>query len=325
MGFLAKTILKRFALGILTLFFVSVVVFSCVATLPGGFAEAVLGQSATPEAIASFNQRLGLDRPPIERYLSWAAAAVQGDFGSSYASEGGLGGHTRTVASLIAPRLANTLFLAAFAALIAVPTALFFGTVTAIFRNSIFDRVVNVFSLSMVSVPDFFVAYVLMLFLSVKFDLFPSLSVIDTDTTITQRLYLCFLPALTIVVVSISHMMRMTRSSIINLLSTPYIEMARLKGVSPARVILHHALPNAWAPISAVIALNLAYLIAGVVVVEVVFVYPGIGQLMVSSVFARDIPVVQACALVFALVYILFNLLADLVGIITNPRLLHSR
>ena len=135
----------------------------------------------------------------------------------------------------------------------------------------------------------------------------------------------CALPALTLVLVIVAQMMRMTRAAIINLLASPYIEMARLKGVSPRRIIYHHALPNAWAPIATVIAINLAYLIVGVVVVEVVFVYPGIGQLMVDSVSARDIPVVQACALIFAATYILLNLLADIVAIITNPRLLHRR
>lgn len=317
--------MNRLLLGFLTLFVISVIVFACVAMLPGGFAEAILGQSATPEAVAAFNEKIGLDRPPVERYFTWALGAIQGDFGSSYASQGGLGGHAMEVSSLIGPRLKNTLFLASFAAMISVPTALILGTVAAVYRNSIFDRLINVVSLTAISVPEFFVAYVLMLFLSVKTGLFPSLSVIDSNTSFADQVYLCFLPALTIVLVTVAHMMRMTRSSIINLLSSPYIEMARLKGISPARVILRHALPNALAPIAAVVALNLAHLIAGVVVVEIVFVYPGIGQLMVNSVFARDIPVVQACALIFALAYILFNLFADLVGIVTNPRLLHPR
>jgi peptide/nickel transport system permease protein len=312
-------------LGIVTLFAVSVIVFSSVTMLPGGFAEAILGQSATPEAVEAFNHRLGLDRPPVERYFTWASGAIKGDFGNSYASEGGLGGHGRTVSSLILPRLGNTLFLAAYAALIAVPLALILGTLAALYRNSFFDRIINVVSLTTISVPEFFVAYILMLILSVRNNIFPSLASIDTSMSFGELAFRCFLPALTIVLVTVAHMMRMTRSSIINLLSTPYIEMARLKGLSPSKVILRHALPNAWAPIATIVAVNLAYLIAGVVVVEVVFVYPGVGQLMVNSVFARDIPVVQACALIFAVAYIVFNLLADVVGIVTNPRLLHHR
>jgi peptide/nickel transport system permease protein len=209
--------------------------------------------------------------------------------------------------------------------LIAVPLALILGTLAALYRNSFFDRIINVVSLTTISVPEFFVAYILMLILSVRNNIFPSLASIDTSMSFGELAFRCFLPALTIVLVTVAHMMRMTRSSIINLLSTPYIEMARLKGLSPSKVILRHALPNAWAPIATIVAVNLAYLIAGVVVVEVVFVYPGVGQLMVNSVFARDIPVVQACALIFAVAYIVFNLLADVVGIVTNPRLLHHR
>ena len=141
----------------------------------------------------------------------------------------------------------------------------------------------------------------------------------------TEKLYKIALPSITLTLVIVAHMMRMTRAAIINLLASPYIEMAQLKGVSPAKIILKHALPNAWAPIANVIAFNLAYLVVGVVVVEVVFVYPGIGQLMVDAVTARDIPVVQACALIFAVTYIILNLIADVISIITNPRLLHPR
>ena len=155
--------------------------------------------------------------------------------------------------------------------------------------------------------------------------MFPSLANVRPDTPLMDRIYMCALPALTLTLVIVAHMMRMTRAAIINLLASPYIEMARLKGVSSSKVILKHALPNAWAPIVNVIAFNLAYLVVGVVVVEVVFVYPGIGQLMVDAVSTRDIPVVQACALIFAATYILLNLFADIVSIVTNPRLLHPR
>jgi peptide/nickel transport system permease protein len=195
----------------------------------------------------------------------------------------------------------------------------------ALYRGSVFDRLVNIFTLASISVPEFFVAYILMLFLAVRFQIFDSLADVSPDTPFFDRVFACVLPAMTLVLVIVAHMMRMTRAAIINLLASPYIEMARLKGIAPRRVIVHHALPNAWAPIATVIALNLAYLIVGVVIVEVVFVYPGIGQLMVDSVSARDVPVVQACALIFAATYILLNLLADIVAIVTNPRLLHRR
>jgi len=307
-----KTVLQRLGLGLLTLFVVSIMIFSAVTMLPGDFASAILGQSATPETVAAFQRQIGLDHPPV--------------LGESFSSAGSLGGgHVRTVLSLVAPRLKNTLFLAGFAALIAVPLSLALGLLAALYRNSLFDRLVNLVTLTSISVPEFFVAYILMLFLAVRLPLFYSLANVSPDTPFLERVARCALPAMTLVLVIVAHMMRMTRASIINLLASPYIETARLKGVTPGRIIFRHALPNAWAPIATVIALNLAYLIVGVVVVEVVFVYPGIGQLMVDSVSARDIPVVQACALVFAVTYILLNLLADVVSIVTNPRLLRPR
>lgn len=318
--------LQRLGFGLLTLFVVSIIIFSAVTVLPGDFATAILGQSATPETVAAFRHQVGLDRPPVLRYLVWIGGVVQGNFGESFSSAGALaGGHVRTVVSLIVPRLENTLFLAGLTALIAVPLSLALGMLAALYRNSIFDRVVNLVTLTSISVPEFFVAYILMLFLAVRFPIFYSLANVSLDTPFLERVARCALPVMTLVLVIVAHMMRMTRAAIINLLASPYIETARLKGVSPSRIIYRHALPNAWAPIATVVALNLAYLIVGVVVVEVVFVYPGIGQLMVNSVSARDIPVVQACALIFAVTYIGLNLLADIVSIVTNPRLLHPR
>jgi len=321
-----KTVLQRLGLGLLTLFAVSIIIFFTVTMLPGDFAQAMLGQAATPETVAAFDREIGLDRPPVERYFNWLGGVLQGDFGNSFASQGSLGGgHARSVMSLIAPRLANTLFLAGFAAAVAVPLALGLGVLAALYRGTIFDRLINVVTLTSISMPEFFVAYILMLFLAVRWPIFHSLATVSPNTPFLEHLWRCALPALTLVLVIVAHMMRMTRASLIGLLSSPYMEMARLKGLSPRRLMLRHALPNAWAPIATVVALNLAYLIVGVVVVEVVFVYPGIGQLMVNSVSARDIPVVQGCALIFAATYILLNLLADILSIVTNPRLLHPR
>jgi len=323
---IVKTVLQRLGLGVLTLFAVSVIIFFTVTMLPGDFAQAILGQAATPETVAAFDREIGLDRPPVERYLNWLGGVLQGDFGNSFASQGSLGGgHARSVMSLIAPRLANTLFLAGFAAAVAVPLALALGVLAALYRGSAFDRLVNIITLTSISMPEFFVAYILMLFLAVRWPIFHSLATVSPDTPFLEHLWRCALPALTLVLVIVAHMMRMTRAAIINLLASPYIETARLKGVSPRRVIVHHALPNAWAPIVTVIAVNLANLVVGVVVVEVVFVYPGIGQLMIDSVSNRDVPVVQGCALIFGATYIFLNLMADIVAIVTNPRLLHRR
>jgi peptide/nickel transport system permease protein len=318
-------LLRRLGLGIVTLWFVSLVIFTMIELLPGDFATAILGQSATPETVAAFERQLGLDRPPVERYLIWLGGVMTGDLGNSFASAGSLAGHERTVASLVVPRLKNTLFLATMVAIVAVPLALGLGLLAALYRNSLYDRLVNLTTLTSISVPEFFVAYILMLFLAVRLPWFYSLANVNPDTPFDERVARCALPAMTLLLVIVAHMMRMTRAAIIGLLNSPYIQTARLKGLPPGRVILRHALPNAWAPIATVVALNLAYLVVGVVLVEVVFVYPGIGQLMVDSVASRDIPVVQACAMIFALAYILLNLLADVAAIATNPRLLHPR
>lgn len=326
MNVVLKTVLQRLALGVLTLFVVSILIFATIELLPGNFARAILGQSATAETVAAFERRIGLDQSPVERYLGWIGGVLQGDFGESFASLGSLGGgHARTVASQVVPRLKNTLFLAGVTALIAVPISLALGILTALWRNSLFDRAVNGVTLAAVAVPEFFVAYVLVLYLAVRHPVFSSLATVTENMPLGERLLRVALPVMTLTLVILAHMMRMTRAAIINLLASPYIEMARLKGMRPLRVIVRHALPNAWAPIANVIALNLAYLIVGVVVVEVVFVYPGIGQLMVDAVSARDIPVVQACALIFATAYVLLNLLADIVATVTNPRLLHPQ
>ena len=320
------TVIKRLALGIVTLFLVSLVIFSSVEFLPGDFTQAVLGQAATKDTVAAFRAELGLDKPAVVRYFDWIGSVMTGDLGKSFSGRSASGvDRSRDVADLIAPRLWNTLFLATFAAAIAVPVSLALGITAALYRNTFYDKAVSAATLTTISFPEFFVAYVLMLLLATLFPILPSLANVSADTPFWERVEKCALPALTLTLVILAHMMRMTRAAIINLLASPYIEMAQLKGVSKTNVILKHALPNAWAPIATVIAFNLAYLVVGVVVVEVVFVYPGIGQLMVDAVTTRDIPVVQACALIFAATYILLNLLADIIGIVTNPRLLHPR
>ncbi len=318
MSKLPKLILGRIGLGAVTLVVVSMLIFVGVELLPGDIAQQILGQSATAETVAAFRLELGLDQPAYVRYFSWVAGVLHGDFGHSLANG-------RDVAALLAPRLAKTLFLAGYAAAIAVPVALTLGVLVALFRGSLFDRAANVAALSAVSLPEFFVAYLLILFLAVKVSLFPSLARLDDTTTWGEALYNTFLPALTLLLVVIAHMMRMTRAAIINVLASPYIEMARLKGMPPMKIILRHALPNALAPIINVVALNLAYLVVGVVVVEVVFAYPGLGQLLVDAVVKRDFPVVQAVGLFFAATYIVLNLIADVLSILANPRLRKGR
>lgn len=320
-----KTVLERVALGLATLFVVSIIIFSAIEMLPGDFGQAILGQAATEETVAAFRRELGLDQPSYLRYLQWVSGAIQGDLGTSFSGRASSIDRSRAVVDLIAPRLWNTLFLAGMTAVIAVPIALALGITTALYRNSFYDRSVNTATLTTISFPEFFVAYILILILASMYPIFPSLANVDESTPMSERIFRTALPALTLTLVIVAHMMRMTRAAIINLLASPYIQMARLSGASQTEVIVKHALPNAWAPIATVVAFNLAYLVVGVVVVEVVFVYPGVGQLMVDAVTSRDIPVVQGCALIFAITYILLNLIADIIGIITNPRLLHPK
>jgi peptide/nickel transport system permease protein len=329
LGNVLTIILQRLALGVLTLLIVSVVIFVAVNLLPGDFAQLILGQGATEESVNSIRRDLGLDEPMVSRYFGWLGGMLTGNLGTSFAQLNfttNLGGvNNVTVLDQILPRLGNTMFLAGVTAMIAVPIAVTLGILAALYRNTVFDRVANIATLSSISSPEFFMAYVLILVLAVINPLLPSLSNIYDGMPFSERLEKTMLPALTLTLVVTAHMMRMTRASIINLLASPYIEMARLKGMSPMRVIVKHALPNALAPIINVVALNLAYLITGVVVVEVVFVYPGIGQLFVDSVKIRDIPVVQACCLIFAAAYILLNLTADIMSILSNPRLRHPK
>ena len=311
---MARLLITRLVMAILTLIAVSILIFAATEILPGDVASAVLGQGATPETLAVFRAELGLDRPGYVRYFEWFFNAIQGDFGKSLTNK-------RDILKSITPRFENTIFLAGFAAVIAVPLSVCMGIVAAINEGKWIDKVVNVVSLAAISVPEFFIAYILILVFAVKLAWFPSLATVFNDMPFTTRLYVATLPAVTLTMLVAAHMMRMTRSSVLSIMSQPYIEMAFLKGLPRSRVIVRHALPNAAAPIIAVIALNLAYLIVGVVVIEVVFVYPGIGQFMVDGVSKRDLPVVQACGLVFAAAFILLNTFADVLSILVNPRL----
>ena len=225
----------------------------------------------------------------------------------------------------IAPRFANTMFLAAYAAIVAVPLAIGLGLLAAIWQGGVFDRLVNVVTLMTISVPEYFLAYLLIKYVAVELGWFPSFASVSSDTSFLERLYIAFLPMVTLVLVIVAHMMRMTRASVLSVMASPYIEMAILKGLTKSRIVMRHALPNALAPIISVVALNLAYLIVGVVVVETVFVYPGLGQLMVDEVSKHDVPVVQACGLIFAATFILLNMIADILAILSNPRLRRPR
>ncbi len=313
-----KLIVSRLGQGVITLFAVSVLIFVCTQILPGDVASAVLGQGATPEALAAFRKELGLNEPAYLRYFNWLWGAVRGDLGVSMTNQ-------RVIIDELLPRLYNTLFLAGYAALIAIPLSVGLGILAAINEGKLVDKASNILTLITISIPEFFIAYLMIIFFVVELGWFPSLATVYPGIEFGERVYITTLPAVALTMLVAAHMLRMTRSSVLSVMSSPYIEMAFLKGAKRARVISRHALPNAAAPIITVIALNLAYLVVGVVVLEAVFVYPGIGQLMVDAVAKRDVPVIQACGLVFAMVFVVLNTLADVAIILVNPRLRHKR
>ncbi len=313
-----RLIATRFVLGVLTLLAVSVLIFICTQILPGDVASAVLGQQATPEALKIFRAELGLDQPAYLRYLHWLFGVLHGDFGKSMTNG-------RVIIDELAPRFLNTLFLAGYAAIIAVPLSVGLGILSAINEGRLTDRLANIVTLIGISAPEFFVGYILIFIFTAKLAWFPSLATVDSTMSLGEHFYVAFLPALTLVVVVTAHMLRMTRNSVLSIMSTPYVEMAFLKGLKRSRVVAWHALPNALGPIVSVVALDLAYLVVGVVVVENVFVYPGVGQYMVDAVSKRDVPVIQACGLAFAGVFVILNTLADILAMLANPRLRRRR
>jgi peptide/nickel transport system permease protein len=313
-GPLSRLILRNLALGVLTLLVVSALIFAGTEILPGDVATAILGNQATPDALEAIRTSLHLHDPPITRYWRWLSDFLHGDIGISLANR-------QPVFAQVTYRLNNTLFLGALTALFAVPLSLVFGILSAIYQDRAFDRIFTAVTLTFISFPEFFIGYILILVLAVQLGWFPSLATVSDGMTFGQRVHTVGLPVITLTISVLAHMARMTRTTIIGVMSEPYIEMAYLNGASRTRVVVQHALPNAIGPIVTVIALNLAYLVVGVVVVEVVFAYPGLGQLMVDAVSSRDVPVVQACGLLFGAVYIGLNLLADVVSVAADPRL----
>lgn len=313
-----RLIAQRIALGVLLLLAVSVLIFAGTQILPGDVAQSILGQAATPQAVANLRAQLGLNDPAYIRYFHWLFGMLHGDMGKALSN--GL-----PIGPAIAERLKNTLFLAFWAAAIAVPLAVVLGLISVRHRNGFIDRMISAVSLASISLPEFFIGYVLIYFVAVDLQWFPSVSTVFDGMPFLQRMQAIALPAVTLTLVVLAHMMRMTRAAILNVMQSAYIETAELKGLSPFEIIRRHAFPNAFAPIVNVVMLNLAYLVVGVVVVEVIFVYPGMGQYLVDHVAKRDVPVVQACGLIFAAVYIALNIVADVAAILSNPRLRHPR
>ncbi|TYR30298.1 ABC transporter permease [Mesorhizobium microcysteis] len=313
-----RLIAQRIALGVLLLFAVSVLIFVGTQILPGDVAQSILGQSATPEALANLRAELGLNEPAIVRYFQWLGGVLTGDLGTALTSR-------QDIATAIGGRLWNTLFLAFWAAIVSVPLAILLGLLAVRYRNGVIDKSISGFALASTSLPEFFIGYLLVFFFAVKLQWFPGISTVYDGMPFIERMRAIALPATALTLVVLAHMMRMTRAAILNVMQSAYVETAELKGLSQFDIIRRHAFPNAIAPIVNVVMLNLAFLVVGVVVVEVIFVYPGMGQYLVDHVTKRDVPVVQAVGLIFAAVYITLNMIADIAAILANPRLRHPK
>lgn len=315
---MALLIARRIGIGVATLWVVSVLIFVGTEILPGDVAEIVLGQSATPETLAALRTELGLDQPAPARYFDWLGDMVRGDLGISKA--GGA-----TIESLIGDRLSNTVILGAAVASISVPLSILIGLFAAMYPGTTVDRGISFGTLSLISLPEFFTATILVLLFAVQLRWLPSIAYLRGEEDIWQLMRALALPIMTLVLAVSGQMIRLTRASVLNVLNSPYIEMAILKGVPRRRIVLRHALSNALGPIVNIVALNLAWLVSGVVIVETVFAYPGLAKLMIDGVQTRDLPLVQACAMIFCGTYVVLILLADIAAIASNPRLRHPR
>ncbi|TPG47137.1 ABC transporter permease [Sphingomonas glacialis] len=312
-----RLIAGRIASAVFTLFLVSLAVFAVSLLMGGDAAEAILGQSATPEALAGLRASMHLDQPAPQRYLGWLIGLLHGDPGTSLVTGRPIGG-------MIAPRLANSLLLAGLTALVSVPVALTLGILAAVKRGGTFDRVVGIATIGIVSVPEFLIATVAVLIFAVTLHWLPALSSLRDVDSIYELLRVFALPVMSLACVTVAQMIRMTRAAVCDALTSSYVEAARLKGVPPRRLVLGHALPNAIGPIANAVALSLSALLGGVIVIEVIFNYPGVARLMVDAVATRDMPLVQTVAMIFSASYLVLVTTADIVAILANPRLRHQ-
>ncbi len=312
---MTPVLLRRLGLGLITLVLVSLLVFATTQALPGDAAQAMLGKEATPERLAALREQLHLTAPVWQQYALWIGGVLRGDFGRSLATE-------QPVWGLLRARIGNSVFLVLAAALIAIPASILIGVAGAVRRDRAVDHILSMGSLVLAALPDFVIGILLvMLFATQVFHVLPAVTMLDDDVPIWRQASQVILPAVTLDIAVIPYMARIMRASMIEVLESEYVQMARLKGMPPARVILRHALPNAMVPFIQVTALQLAWLAGGVVVVEFVFRFPGIGQALIDAVANRDLPVVQTLALLIGAVYVLLNTLADVATILLTPRL----
>ncbi|ANK95329.1 MULTISPECIES: ABC transporter permease [Rhizobium] len=307
-------VLSRLLIALITLVIVSFAVFTATTLLPGDTASILLGQAATPEAVAGLRTAMHLDDPAFLRFIYWMGGLLSGDLGTSYANN-------MPVADLIGGRFANSMKLAGVTALFAVPIALTLGITAAMVRGSLYDRAVTVFTIGVISVPEFMIATLAVMFFAVYLQWLPAISLTNEVHTITDIVRVYAMPVITLTFGVSAQMIRMTRAAVVETLNTPYAEMALLKGASRSRIVLKHALPNALGPIVNAVALSLSYLLGGVIIVETIFNYPGIAKLMVDAVATRDLPLIQSCAMIFCVGYLILITTADIIAILANPRL----
>ncbi|HAU40891.1 MAG TPA: ABC transporter permease [Gammaproteobacteria bacterium] len=318
-----RALLARLGISLVTLWVVSVLIFIGTNLLPGDIAQIILGQMATPENTAVLREKLGLDKHPLEQYLVWLSNVVMGDLGISKAGLGaGLG---TPIVEMLGPRIDNTAMLTILVGAIAIPISVALGLLAAMHPGTRLDRTITFSTLNIISIPDFLIATMLVLVFAVSLGWLPSIVYLRGDESGWLLMKTIAMPLMTLVILSSSQIIRMTRATVLNVMSSPYIEMAILKGIPRRRIILRHALFNAIGPIVNVIALNLAWLVGGVVVVEQIFSYPGLAKLMIEAVQMRDMPLVQACAMIFCAVYVVLIFIADMATILSNPRLRHPK
>ena len=311
---IASLVLGRLIIALITAIIVSFVVFFATALLPGDTASILLGQAATPEAVEGLRKAMHLDDPAIFRFLRWILGLLQGDLGTSYANN-------MPVAQLIGGRLVNTLKLAGLTAIISVPLALTLGITAAMLRGTLYDRSVTIATIGIVSVPEFMIATLAVLLFAVYLKWLPAVSFTNEIKSVYDFARAYAMPVVTLTVGVSAQMIRMSRAAVVETLNTPYVEMALLKGASRPRLVLRHALPNALGPIVNAVALSLSYLLGGVIIVETIFNYPGIAKLMVDAVATRDLPLIQSCTIIFCLGYLVLITTADIIAILSNPRL----
>lgn len=323
---MTKLILTRIAIAIATLWLLSVIVFAATQLLPGDVANAILGRDATPDALASLRSQLGLDRPVTAQFLSWQGHLLHLDLGDSLAASASIDRTNANVAGvpvwdLIGTAFRNTIILSTVVTVLLVPLSLLLGLWTALKRDRAPDRVVSVVTLILISLPEFVVATLLILVLAVALPLLPSVSIIDDQRPLTAQLSLFVLPVLTLLAAILAQTTRMVRAGVVEVLASDYVEMARMKGLPERTVIRRYVLPNALAPTIQVFAINLAWLVGGIVVVEAVFQFPGIGLALRDAVTTRDLPTIQAVTLMVAVFYVGLNLVSDVTTMLLTPKL----